>query len=254
MADFFGGGIGGGGGPLDWFNKLPPVTRGWVGATLAVTAAINIDFLKLTDVAFDWTSVFEKGEIWRCLTCFLYAGRFGFSTFIGMHVLSQTSGRYENMGPLNTGGGGTSSDYVFALLLGTLGILGSYLALLRLSPSPAYVPLPLFHRQLSHFVLYVWSKQRPHHRVNLFGVSMDAAYLPYAHLGLSYVMNQNRMPVDLLHGMFAGHLYYYFAAVVPAVIGREALRTPAVLIELFRPRDGGGDEPVLVDVDGVIGG
>ena len=83
---------------------------------------------------------------------------------------------------------------------------------------------------------------------------MDAAYLPYAYLGLSYVMNQNRMPVDLLHGMFAGHLYYYFAAVVPTVIGREALRTPAVLIELFRPRDGGGDEPVLVDVDGVIGG
>lgn len=229
----------------------------------------------------------------RLLTCFLYAGKFGFNVLIGLHLMTQISARYETMGPICTtrrrrrrdddddeGGSpyrsrGNSSDYAFALLLGMIGILlGQTLLLPKL---PAFVANHgmhhrNFHRHLKFYVLYVWSKQRPHHRVNLFGVTMIAAYLPYAYLLIAYALNNGEfIPVDILHGMLVGHVYYYLACVVPRVTdGRlTVLSTPTALVDVcdwLEGRAGGrGDEiggmgngrveqPALADVDGVIGG
>lgn len=207
--------------------------------------------------------------------------------------MTQISARYETMGPICTtrrrrrrdddddeGGSpyrsrGNSSDYAFALLLGMIGILlGQTLLLPKL---PAFVANHgmhhrNFHRHLKFYVLYVWSKQRPHHRVNLFGVTMIAAYLPYAYLLIAYALNNGEfIPVDILHGMLVGHVYYYLACVVPRVTdGRlTVLSTPTALVDVcdwLEGRAGGrGDEiggmgngrveqPALADVDGVIGG
>lgn len=134
-----------------------------------------------------------------------------------------------------------------------------------------------FHRHLKFFVLYVWSKQRPDHRVNLLGATVSAAYLPYAYLLIGYALNNGEyIPVDILHGMLVGHVYYYLACVVPQVSGgrRAVLSTPTALVDVCDwlegraggpPHGGGGDDdgvggngrgeqPLLADVDGVIGG
>lgn len=105
--------------------------------------------------------------------------------------------------------------------------------------------------------------------MNLFGVVMSAAYLPYAYLVMGYAMNNGEViPMDMLHGMFIGHVYYYLACIVPSVLGRgrSVLSTPILLIDLCDWLEGrrvglvGGDanggegEPIVVDTDGVIGG
>ena len=97
---------------------------------------------------------------------------------------------------------------------------------------------------------------------------MKAAYLPYAYLLMGYALSNGEVvPMDMLHGMFVGHVYYYLACVVPTVLGRGkvVIWTPGVLVDLCNwlegRRVGGGpdddvdgNEPILVDTDGVIGG
>jgi hypothetical protein len=232
----------------------------------------------------------------RLLTCFLYAGKFGWNVLIGLHLMNQISARYETMGPIctrRTRGAvrpapspspyhprGDSSDYAFALLLGMAGILLCQTLLLpRLPAVLSNVGLHhrSFHRHLKFFVLYVWSKQRPDHRVNLLGATVSAAYLPHAYLLIGYALNNGEsIPVDILHGMLVGHVYYYLACVVPRVSGgrRAVLSTPTALVDVCNwlegrggppPHGGGGDDdggggdgrgvqPLLADVDGVIGG
>mmetsp|Transcript_13340 Transcript_13340/g.28854 ORF Transcript_13340/g.28854 Transcript_13340/m.28854 type:complete len:214 (+) Transcript_13340:115-756(+) len=163
---------------------------------------------------------------------------------------------------------GESSDYVFALLFGMVGILlSNFLLLPKL---PASITQNQFHRffnrHLTFFVVYIWSKQHPHHMVNLFGVPLSAAYLPFSYLVIGYALNNGQMiPLDILHGMFIGHIYFYLACIVPKVLGRgrALLSTPLALVDLchwFEGRDVAGnggrgeDEPMLVEVDGIIGG
>ena len=88
---------------------------------------------------------------------------------------------------------------------------------------------------------------------------MSAAYLPFAYLVMGYALNNGqRIPVDILQGMFVGHIYFYLACVVPKVLtGRQlaVLSTPTVLIDLLNWLEGrgnvgggvgGNDGPVLV--------
>ena len=101
----------------------------------------------------------------------------------------------------------------------------------------------------------------------MFGIAISAAYLPFAYLLMGYALNNGQsIPVDILHGMFVGHVYFYLASVVPRVLGgrRAVISTPVALIDLCNWLEGRGhvvdndgrmnDEPMLVDVDGVIGG
>jgi len=314
MDNLFGAGGAGGGGPEEWFRSLPPITRIWLGSTVIVTGMANLDFVKWADLALArWEDVLGNGvsgklEAWRLITCFLYAGKFGFNAIIGLHLMTQISNRYEKMGPICTRRiyipppnndrtnnnenddtqqrqqqqqrqrninpnhspyypRGESPDYAFALLFGMVGILMTQFLLLPYLPSSLSSQRHIFfHRHLTQYVVYIWSKQHAHHRVNLFGFPMEAAYLPYAYLIIGYALNNGQvLPIDNLHGMFVGHVYYYLACVVPSVLGggRAVLATPMFLVDLCNWLEGrnvigfgrgGEDEPVLADVDGVIGG
>mmetsp|Transcript_37884 Transcript_37884/g.81795 ORF Transcript_37884/g.81795 Transcript_37884/m.81795 type:complete len:320 (-) Transcript_37884:512-1471(-) len=266
----------------------------------------DLDFGRWDDVMGRGRS--GRVEAWRLITCFLCVGKFGFHTIIGLHLMTQISTRYEKMGPIctrriyinpaaatpaaaghpnpnnNTPRGqqhhnnnspyytrGESSDYVFTLLFGMIGILLSNILLLpKLPTSITHNRFhTFFNRHLTFYVVYIWSKQHPNARVNLFGMPLAAAYLPLAYLVIGYALNNGEViPVDLLHGMFVGHIYFYLACIVPKVLGgrRAVVSTPVMLVDLCHWLEGrglagdggGGDEgndgPALVDVDGVIGG
>lgn len=240
----------------------------------------------------------------RIITCFLYAGKVGWGTLIGLHMMSQISGRYEAMGPICTRvrmrqpavprqqsqnrsdndnatqpnnhqsaiprveyyDRGETSDYAFALILGCVGIILSNVFMLPRLPTSITnnQQFVFFHRHLTFYVLYIWSKQHSHHMVNLFGVQMTAAWLPYAYLVLGYAMNNGQaLPLDMIHGMLVGHVYYYLACIVPKVLrGKVVIVTPLWLVDFCYWMEGrrfgnGGladNNPMIVEVDGVIGG
>ena len=233
----------------------------------------------------------------RLLTCFLYAGKFSFHTIINLHLLTQVSSRYEKMGVIctrrrpNDGEDeqqnnneqqqqqqqrrqsytspyyerGETSDYIFCILFGMIGILVSHVYLLpKLPYSITHNQFHrFFQRHLTFYIVYIWSKQHPNNMVNFFGMPFAAAYLPYAYLLMGYAMNNQKIPVDILHGMFIGHVFFYAACIVPRVLGRSraVIYTPVILVDLchwlegvVENDDNGGVAPPLPDVDGIIGG
>ena len=329
MDNLFGVGGGAAGPVLQYIYSLPPVTRIWLLSTVTCTLMVNFDLIHSTQIDFrSWEPILplsfysfffgathsqsnsgSRLEIWRIVTCFLYVGQFNWHTALRLHLLLQSSERYERMGPIcttrrrmNPRGGaaageeqqqqqrrennndnqnespyqskrGQTCDYIFMLLLGMVGILLSQTILLpKLLPtSIMYYQHYYYYSELTYYVIYVWSKHNPAQHVNILGImNIQAPYLPYTYLLMGYALNNGEViPMDIVCGMFVGHIYYYLTCVVPTVLGhgRAILYTPEILIDICNyffndgvvavEIDNNGHvvlRPELVDVDDVIGG
>jgi hypothetical protein len=124
----------------------------------------------------------------------------------------------------------------------------SYPILVTTFPLP-----PLFCQNLVFFVMYIWSKRNPTAQANIWGIPIQAVWLPFAYLALFVCMGNPYFA--LLHGLAVGHLYYFLAHVFPLVNGRDILVTPKFLIDQFgvgeyrpqrveeRPRDPANRRP-----------
>jgi Derlin-2/3 len=188
--------------------------------------AANFQIISTTQIVFSWKAIQNKFELWRLLTCFIYAGPFDISTLFSLYTLLQFSKQYEAGGPFNTGAGGGTADYVFCLIFGAIALLITYPGVLMIMGI-----MPVFTRNLVFYVLYVWSRRNPTANANIWGVPVPAVYLPFAYLALSVFMGNAY--ADMLHGLAVGHLYYYLADVVPQVTGKDILRTPQFLVDQF---------------------
>lgn len=212
-------------GPADWFQALPAVTRYWFGLSLIITVAGNMGIVSPRNFIFSFEAIKSDFEVWRLLTCFCYAGRFEFPTLITLYMLFTFSQQYEKGGPFNTGAGGGTADYAFAMLFGMVMMILTYY------PVSLYlVPLfPLFTKNLIYFVLYIWSKNHPNHQANIWGIPVQGMYLPFAYAAITVFMGGSIY--DLCHGMGIGHIYYFLVDVVPQVYGKDVLQTPQFLID-----------------------
>lgn len=209
----------------DWFHSLPFITRYWFGATVATTLGGNFEIITPMMLIWEWKQVKEKFELWRVLTSFLYAGPFKFGTVILVYMLYNMSSEYEK-GPYNTGAGGGTADYIFALIFGSSVLLVTYPFMKWFFPVP-----PLFCRNLVFFVMYLWSRRNPTAQSNIWGIPIPGVWLPFAYLALAVVTGDSGF--DIIHGLIVGHLYYFLVDVIPEVQGREVLVTPSFLIERF---------------------
>jgi len=187
------------------------------------TCAGNFGFVSPMKLIFIWDNIWDNFEIWRFLTPFLYVGKFEFNTLMALYMLQSFSNRYETE-PYNTGAGGGTADYVFAMMFGSIGIFVSYPLIGMLMPTP-----PMFARTLMFFVLYTWSKRHPTSPASIWGIQLKAIHLPFAYVALSMLMGG--MYADLVHGIVVGHLFYFLVDVVPIVYGKDFLHTPQFLID-----------------------
>jgi Derlin-2/3 len=158
------GGVGDAIGPQEWFQSLPFVTRTWFGASVLITVATNFGVFSPMQMIFLWPAIYEKFELWRLATSFLFVGSFDFGTLIALYLLVQFSKQYEAGGPFNTGAGGGTADYAFAIIFAVVMILITY----PVVSSFARVP-PMFARNLIYFVLYIWSRRNPDANANIWG-------------------------------------------------------------------------------------
>lgn len=141
-------------------------------------------------------------------------------------MLYTMSLRYEKESPFNTGAGGGTADYCFAMLFAMIVMLVTYPLVVMAFPIP-----PIFSRNMVYFVMYIWSKRNPTAQANIWGVPMQAIWLPFAYLALTVFMGNPYF--DLLHGLVVGHLYYFLAHVFPQVSGKDILTTPGFLVDQF---------------------
>lgn len=210
------------GGPQQWYESLPIVTKHWLSAALITTVSCNFGIIKIMNIIFNYDAIASKFEIWRLFTPFLFVGKFEFRTAMTFFIMYQYSRNYEVGIGFNTGGGGGTADYMFMMLFGMILILISG-ALLGLGV--------IFATTLVYYVMYIWSKRNPTAQTNIWGIPMQAMYLPFALLGLSIVMGNPY--IDMMHGYAIGHIYYFVVEVVPKVYGKVFLTTPLFLIQKF---------------------
>lgn len=213
-----------GGGPQEWFQNLPLITRAWFGATCLCTCAANFGIVSAQNLIFAWEPLKDQFEVWRLVTPFCYAGQFSLPTLFLLYMVVHFSQRYESSTPYNTGGGGGTADYAFAMMFCMTCTLLSY-PLLRTHIHPLFVTSTVY------FVMYIWSKRNPTVQSNIWGVPIKTVYLPFAYLGLNVLMGNTVGPI--LHGIGIGHAYYFLVDVVPIAYGKDILHTPHFLIHYF---------------------
>ncbi|MED6156262.1 hypothetical protein PIB30_012823 [Stylosanthes scabra] len=84
---------------------------------------------------------------------------------------------------------------------------------------------PFLGVSLVYMITYVWSREFPNARINIYGVvSLKGFYLPWALLALDLIFGNPIKPSIL--GMLAGHLYYFLSVLHPLAGGKLNFKTP----------------------------
>ena len=207
------------GGPREWLESLPPVTRAWFAASMSATCLCSFGLMSPMRLLWSWELLSSKFEIWRLVTPYTFFGGFSFPFLINMYLLVQYSKNYE-VSPYDTGGGGDTADYVWMLALGS-GLMCAMCTFLGII-MPA--------QGLTFMVLYVWSRRNPTTQVSLYGFPVQALYLPWALLAFNMLIG-NPLTVPLM-GVACGHAYYFAIEVVPDTYGVDVVTTPAWLCQM----------------------
>ncbi|KAH8090009.1 hypothetical protein JL720_6305 [Aureococcus anophagefferens] len=201
------------GGPREWLESLPPVTRAWFAASMSATCLCSFGLMNPMRLLWSWPLLSQKFEVWRLVTPYTFFGGFSFPFLINMYLLVQYSKNYE-VSPYNTGGGGDTADYVWMLCLGSALMCGLCTLLSIVMPAQG----------LTFMVLYVWSRRNPATQVSLYGFPVQALYLPWALLAFNMLIG-NPLTVPLM-GVACGHAYYFAIEVVPETYGVDVVVTP----------------------------
>lgn len=217
--------------PEDFFNQLPTITKYWLIAALGSAACITFGIIPAQDMMYYWPYIWEKFQVWRFVTGFMFFGKFSFGFIFKLMMLVSFCWGYErDPFPTNPENGnmGRSGDFVFMLLIGAviLFVVGHFASMFFLSDP------------LLFMVMYVWSKRHPDETVSLlFGIKVKGIYLPYALMALSLVIGNLDAVTGNIIGSLVGHLYYFATQLVYNTYGKAYLNCPEFLYTLMESND-----------------
>lgn len=202
----------------DWYKQLPPVTRAYITLSCLTTAGCALDVITRYNIYFNARLIFQKGEVWRLLTTFMFFGDLGLDFVFHMFFLIKYSKSLEEESFR-----GRSADFLWMLLTG-----GAMLICCAL-----VVTSPFLGSALTFMMVYVWARRHQYVTLSFLGIfTFTAPYLPWVLLAFSVVLHSS--PVLDLMGMLAGHAYYFLEDVYPRMAhGRRPLRTPGFIKALF---------------------
>lgn len=198
--------------PGEYFRSLPPVSKTYGVACLMFTSACYLDLYYPPDIGLHYESVLKRFQLWRLLTNFFFLGRFSFPFAFRLLIIARYGVSLER-GPFDK----RTADYVWMFFFGAF-------SLLVMAAIP-YFWTPYLGASLVFMITYVWGREFPNARINLYGlVSMKGFFLPWVYLALDLLLG-NPLKPDLL-GIAAGHLYYFLTVLHPLAGGRYILKTP----------------------------
>lgn len=80
----------------EWYLSLPRVTRAYLTAIVATTLALYLELVSLLLLYLNFGLVYDRFEIWRLVTNFLFFGHFGLGFFFHLTFLCALSNRGPN--------------------------------------------------------------------------------------------------------------------------------------------------------------
>ncbi|CAL9008440.1 unnamed protein product [Prunus brigantina] len=198
--------------PAEYYRSLPPVSKTYGVACFMTAAALYLQLYDPWNIALDYGLVIKRFQVWRLITSFFFLGPFSFPFAFRLIIIARYGVGLER-GPFDK----RTADYVWMLVFGAISLL--VMAVVPYLLSPFMGPSVVF------MIVYVWSREFPNARINIYGlVSLKGFYLPWALLGLDLIFGDPLKP-DIL-GMVAGHLYYFLTVLHPLAGGKLMLKTP----------------------------
>lgn len=207
---------------FQFYLSMPPVTRVYSTACVLTTLAVHLELITPFQLYFNPYLIFQKFQVWRLVTTFLFFGSFGFNFMFNIIFTYRYCSMLEE-GSFRT----RTADFFYMFLIGGLlmNLLGFFVNLLFLGHA------------FTIMLVYIWSRQNEHVLMNFFGLfNFQAPYLPWVLFGFSFILG-NSVIIDLI-GIAVGHIYYYLENVCPARFGFRLLKTPRFIERLFESYDG----------------
>ena len=69
------------------FNAIPKITRCYIVLAVATTACVSLGFLSPMQLYLDFGLIWNKFQIWRLFTCFIFFGKFSMSFLFQLYIL-----------------------------------------------------------------------------------------------------------------------------------------------------------------------
>nr|CCA16495.1 Der1like family putative [Albugo laibachii Nc14] len=204
-----------------WYYSMPEITRFYLSVIFMTTALSTFGVLNPKNLYLDYELVWERFQIWRLVTCFIYLGGFSFNILMQLMILVNYSSRLEEA-PFQ-GGGGPTADYAFMLFFGAV----------VMWITAIFLDFPFLGPALIFMIVYVWSRRNATTPVAIWGFQFEGLYLPWALIAFTVLIGGN--PIMDICGVVAGHLYYFLLEVLPELKGWRVLQTPQIFIKLFPP-------------------
>lgn len=205
------------------FNAIPKITRCYIVLAVATTACVSLGFLSPMQLYLDFGLIWNKFQIWRLFTCFIFFGKFSMSFLFQLYILYKYSVSYEKNPFSSTSGAiqGTSADYMWMMLLGgaVMCAIGYMFSLFFMGPALVFM------------VLYVWSRRNATQPISFFGFGFKGIHLPWVMMAFSVLIGNS--PIMDIVGVVTGHVYFFCLQVFPAKYGKELISTPQFLINFF---------------------
>ncbi|XP_057538309.1 derlin-1 [Amaranthus tricolor] len=198
--------------PAEWYNSLPPISKGYGTLCLLVTTVTQLGILHPYYLALIYGRVFKSLEVWRLFTNFFFLGKFSINFGIRLLMIARYGVQLEQ-GPFQR----RTADFLWMMIFGASCLL-------------AFSAIPFFNYgfgaiSLVFMLLYVWSREFPNATINMYGLfTLKAFYLPWMMLALDVIFGSSIWP-DFL-GIVAGHLFYFLTVLHPLAGGKNILKTP----------------------------
>eukprot|EP00823_Brevimastigomonas_motovehiculus_P004591 TRINITY_DN3059_c0_g1_i1.p1 TRINITY_DN3059_c0_g1~~TRINITY_DN3059_c0_g1_i1.p1 ORF type:complete len:237 (+),score=29.61 TRINITY_DN3059_c0_g1_i1:71-781(+) len=207
-----------------WFQSLPPVTKTCLCAIGAISALASFKVLPVIYLYFDLTLIFGHFQIWRILSSCLFLGTFSMPFIFQCYFFVHYTSQLENI--LRVANGSTpykgSAQLCFIMLFGIVcfQVISAFL-----------FPSPFFASQLVFMLIYVWSRRDPFQPVSFFGFAFQSWHVPFVLIVFSILMGSSILE-DII-AVLVGHLYVFFADIIPNAYHVQLLQTPDFLNRLF---------------------
>eukprot|EP00892_Ulva_mutabilis_P009734 jgi/Ulvmu1/7132/UM034_0038.1 len=205
------------GGPMDWFNALPKLSKMFAASLVFTGACISSRIGIISYLLLDWSAVFSQLQVWRIFTHVFISGKLSLPLLIHViWVLTYGATLESSTYSIHP------EDYLFLYFFATLClsaislIVGPVLGIGYVTYTGSSVVMML---------VYIWSKEFPHQDISLYGIiKIKGFWLPFALMGIGLFLGGDLMGDAC--GILVGHAWYFYTTLLPRGTGRQYLRTP----------------------------
>ena len=198
---------------LSRYREIPVISRLYLTGAFLTTAACAVDIISPFNLYFNWSLVFEGGQVWRLITSYLFFGVFSVDFLFHMYFLVRYSRLLEE-GDFR----GRTANYVLMLLFGISCI----------SMVAVYTNVHFLGSALTFVMVYVWGRRNEDVKMSFLGFfTFHAPYLPWVMLGFSILLG-NSITMDII-GICVGHTYYFLEFVYPVIADIRGWRLKRIM-------------------------